>query len=216
MTDELRSVLDDIEEWMKENDLRLVYSGLFGRKSMPNALWAGTGHNWSGFLDAAKRTRSELVWVEVEHCSLVAEDELGELLSLADVDFRNEFIEQVSHLRKLEGQVASFYLYWAYRGVLNAFVADAHWVDKYYEYQDRLQEIQQAAQQQIRLREQEHEEQKRREEFERKAQELLQHPKYKHCQNRNDRIYLAKEIFGPDINARKLVMQAETLDRMKS
>jgi hypothetical protein len=216
MTDKLQYVIEDIEQWTTKNDVTLVYSGFFDRKSMPNALWASTSHDWRGFLEAARRTSSELVWLEVEYCSLIGKDKLDELTSLADVDFKNEFLEQVAGLRKFEGQVASFYLYWAYRGVLNAFITDAQWLDEHYEYRDRLQEIQQTAQREIQFRERLRTEQKNRDEFERKANELLQHPKYQHCQNRNDRIYLAKEIFGTDINARKLVIQAETLDRMQS
>jgi len=214
--DELHSTLDNIEQWLEENNMIAAHSGLFDRKTMPNALWGGMNHEWKSFLKSAKKTGSELVWMEVEYCSILDEDELGELLSLAQVDFKSEFLKKVAALRKSEGKVASFYLYWAYRGVLNAFIADAEWVEEYYDYQNRLEEVQQAAQQQLRLNEREQEEKERREESQRKAKRLLQHPKYDDCQNRNDRMYLAKEIFGPDINARQLVMRAETLDRMES
>lgn len=214
--DKLRSDLDDIEQWLEENNMIAAHSELFGRKTIPNALWGGMNHEWKSFLKSAKESGSELVWMEVEYCSIVDEDELGELLSLAKIDFKSEFLKEVAALREFEGKVASFYLYWAYRGVLNAFIADARWVDEYYDYQDRLKEVRQAAQQQLRLNERKQEENKRREESQRKAKRLLQHPKYEDCQNRNDRMYLAKEIFGPDINARQLVMQAETLDRMES
>ena len=216
--DELQHTLIQVQEWLNERTLMGVEVHVFERKTMPNALWKRSDEvSWQPFLEAAQELGVNLIWIETQRCNLEDEtDELAGLLSLAEEENRLEVAAKLDLLKQYNNFIASYRLYWAYGGVLNAYIEEAAWASDYFDCIRGIQELRKRANQQERaVGFQKSRKSERRQNLER-ARILLKHPKYASCKNRNDRQYLAREIFGEDVNTRAIVYQAETLSRMES
>jgi hypothetical protein len=209
--DDLRAVLDAVRAWLDERDVVAAEDVLFLRKSMPSALWGGD--DWLGFLASAVKVGSWLVWIEVERCVLADEAERSDLLSVGD-ERADDLERLLSTLSGYEGRIAALYLHWAYAGVLNSLILESAWIEDYHDYQDLADELRREAESRSAAAERAEARQRDQQAVNEMAQELLAHPRYEACKNRNDREYLARQLFDTELSISSIVLQAETMDRM--
>lgn len=216
--DELREEMEWAKGWLRERDVMPVDVVMFGWNTVPNALWKGSDGGRLAFLEACVRAGSTLVWVRSAECRLDHVDELHPLRPWITEEDWTDVQQRLGALCQYEGLVATYELHWSYGGVLNTMLVEAAWADGYLAFLEHLEGMSGLAEQTRSAHEAEEgrreAQQAYRQEQEAQARELIAHPKYGDCQNRNDRKYLARELFGDDVSLNDLVLQAETLSRL--
>lgn len=209
--DRMQGVVDAVEAWLGEHEVVAAQNVLLLRKSMPSALWGGD--DWGSFLASAVKVGARVVWIEVERCTLV--DGAEPLGARSGDDERIHDLQRLGErLSGYAGHVAAVYLHWAYGGVLNSLILEPAWAEDCGAYQDLVDELRREAE----ARSAEAERMRARERDQRAinemAQALLAHPRYGACRNRNDREYLARQLFDTELSISGIVLQAETMNRM--
>lgn len=213
--DEIRSTISEIEKWLARNEMQLVRSELHDKRTIPSAFWDPGQCDWKVFLQAAKKSDNQLIWIELDLCIIPTKEELDELSEHGGEPGLRELESSISTLRDYNGHIAVAFLYWVYRGILNIFVLEPSWIEKFHDLEEILASLRSEIRQSIQVGELEAERDKERHRFEEMAKELSEHTDYIKCSNRGDRIYLAEKLFGSNIASRQVAMKAETLSRMK-
>lgn len=120
----------------------------------------------------------------------------------------------LSTLSGYEGRIAALYVHWAYAGVLNSLILESAWIEDYRDYQDLADELRREAESRSVAAERAEARERDQQAVNEMAKELLAHPRYEVCKNRNDREYLARQLFDTELSIGGIVLQAETMDRM--